>query len=133
MIKRQKMDQENYQELQMLDYQLRQLQQVIENLDNQLVQVSEIKTSLLAFEKINTEEEALMPIANGIFAKGRSSKDKTLLVNVGNNVVLEKTVAETVKMMDEQMVELENYRSELNAQASQLMIKLQSYQHGGSK
>ncbi len=123
------MNQEQYQELQMLDAQLRQMQQVVENLDNQLAQIAEIKEALAVFEKTK-EDAVLIPLANGIFAQGTLSKDKTLAVNVGSNVVVEKSVSETAKMMDDQIIELQNYRHEIMAQMEPLVEKLQSYQSG---
>ncbi len=122
------MNQDQIQELQMLEYQFKQLQQVLETLDGQLLQLNEIQTGLVEFEKITEAKEALFPLANGIYAKGTLSTDKMLIVNIGNNITAEKTVAETLMMLDAQKKELEEYRVQLTAQMDTFMHQLQESQ-----
>jgi len=124
------MNQDQIQELQTLEYQFKQLQQVLETLDGQLLQLNEIQTGLVEFEKITEAKEALFPLANGIYAKGTLSTDKMLIVNIGNNITAEKTVAETLTMLDTQKKELEEYRVQLTAQMDTFMHQLQESQGG---
>jgi len=118
------MDQDRYQQMQVLDYQIKQLQKVMENIDAQLLEISNTKESLIEFEKLGNNAEILFPVANGIFAKGKLSDNKLLRINIGSNVVVEKTVSDTIKMMETQGKDIENYKKEVFDQLQQFMDKM---------
>lgn len=115
------MDQE---ETQMIDYQMQQLQQVVENIDKQLEEMAATILALNEFEKLEGKEDVLFPIANGLFAKGIASKEKTLHVNIGGNVMAEKTIQETIVMMQKQEKELAEYRNTVVNQINTFVQKL---------
>lgn len=109
---------------QMLEYQLNQLQQILNNIDNQLIQIQETKRSLLEFDSIEPDQELLYPLANGIYAKGLTSNDKMLKVNIGSNIVVDKTIPDTIAMFDSQISELENYKKEVSNQFEKLIKRM---------
>lgn len=115
------MNEEQYQ----IAYQVEQLQKIIESIDAQLNEVVMIKSSLEDFEKLTGKEEVLFPIANGIFASGKLMENKILKMNVGNNVVVQKSVGEAVSLMQKQYDEINNYKQELLTQLDLLLNKLQ--------
>jgi prefoldin alpha subunit len=119
------MDQEKYQEMQMLDYQIKQMQKLIENIDAQLFEIGSTVDALQEFERLENNDEVLFPVANGIFAKGRLTDNKMLKVNVGSNVVTEKTVKDTVEMMQKQAEDIGNYKREVVGQLQKFISKIQ--------
>ena len=122
------MNEEKYAELQMFDYQMKQLQQIAENVDAQILEISKTIEALTEFDKLDGREELLFPVANGIFASGRLSGEKILKINVGDNAVVEKSVSEAIAMMDSQLKELEKYKGELTEQMRKFIEKMQEYQ-----
>ena len=118
------MDQEKYQQVQMLDYQIKQLQKVVENIDAQLMEISNTIDALKEFEKLQKDDEILFPIANGIFAKGKLLQNKMLSINIGSNVIVEKNVEDTIQMMEKQTIDMEAYKSEVIAQLQNFMNKM---------
>jgi len=122
------MDQDKYQQMQVLDYQIKQLQKVMENIDAQLLEISNTKESLTEFEKLGSNAEILFPVANGIFAKGNLSDNKLLRINIGSNVVVEKSVSDTIKMMEIQGKDIENYKKEVFDQLQQFMNTMSELQ-----
>lgn len=122
------MNQDKYQQMQVLDYQIKQLQKVMENIDAQLLEMSNTKEALTEFEKLHTNAEILFPVANGIFAKGKISDSKLLSINIGSNVVVEKSVAETIKMMDTQARDIENYKKEVLVQLQKFIDTMNDLQ-----
>jgi prefoldin alpha subunit len=122
------MDQEKYQEMQMLDYQIKQVQKLIENIDVQLLEISGTIDALQEFEKLNHNDEILFPIANGIFAKGVLTDNKMLKINVGSNVVVEKSAKDTIVMMEKQAKDIENYRQEVLGQLQKSIERMQELQ-----
>lgn len=115
------MNEEQYQ----IAYQVEQMQKIIESIESQLNEVSAIKESLEDFKRLEGKEEVLFPIANGIFVSGRLVNDKKLRMNVGNNVVVEKTVDEALELMQRQYDEISNYKHELMKQLELLLDKIQ--------
>jgi len=63
----------------------------------------------------------LVPVSEGIFAKASLSDHKTLLVNVGSNVVVEKTIEETRNLLQDRNQELKEHREELKKQNGELI------------
>jgi prefoldin alpha subunit len=106
-------------------YQVEQLQKIIESIDAQLNEVVMIKESLENFNKLSGKEEILFPLANGIFASGKLVGERKLKMNVGNNVVVEKTVDEAMSLMQRQYDEINNYKQELLTQLDLLLNRLQ--------
>lgn len=114
----------NDQDTQMLAYQADQMQKIIENIDTQLNEVKTTEESLLEFKNLKGNEEVLFPLANGIFSKGILTDNKILKMNVGNNVVVEKTVDEAIDMMHKQYDEIYAYKQQLIQQLEELLNKL---------
>lgn len=108
-------------EQEQLSYQVEQLQKIIEGIDSQLIEVQIIKESLEDFKKLKGDEEILFPIANGIFASGKLSDNKVLKMNVGNNVITDKTVDQTIELMTVQYNDITNYKNQLIKQLELLL------------
>jgi prefoldin alpha subunit len=90
---------ERFSEFQMLQQQMEQLNEHINLLNQQNVELEVSKEALKEFA--NSEDgEMLAPIANGIFVKAKTSESKSILVNVGSDVVVEKTVEQVVAMLE---------------------------------
>jgi prefoldin alpha subunit len=133
LIKRQdnleeQMDQDKYQQMQVLDYQTKQLHKIIENIDAQLLEMSNTSSALKDFEKLKNNDEILFPVANGIFAKGKLTDNHLLRINIGSDVVVEKSVKDTITMMETQAKEIENYKTEVMSQLQKFMDKMNELQ-----
>jgi len=104
-----------------INAQLGQMQQIVASLDSQISNIRTTINALHEFSNIKGDEEILFPLANGIFAHGRLSGNKTLKVNVGRDVIVEKSVPESILLMESQLLEMTNYRDQL-AHEMELMI-----------
>lgn len=94
-------------EFQFLQQQLEKLNQHLETLQEN---VEEIEISIHAVEelgKTKMEQEILAPIANGVFLKAKLNDNQKLIVNVGADTTVEKTVPQVVKMLEEQYQNLQ--------------------------
>ena len=119
---------DKYQQMQVLDYQAKQLQKIIENIDAQLLEMHNTAQALKEFEKLQINDEILFPVANGIFAKGKLTDNKLLRINIGSDVIVEKSVADTITMMETQSKEIENYKIEIVSQLQSFMEKIDELQ-----
>jgi prefoldin alpha subunit len=122
------MDQEKYQQMQMIDYQIKQLQKVIESIDNQLLEINNTVDALKDFDKLKANDEILFPIASGIFAKAKLVDNKSLKINIGSNVAVEKNIKDTITMMEVQAKDIEKYKEEVLSQLQKFIEKAQGLQ-----
>jgi len=118
------MDQEKYQQMQILDYQIKQLQKIVENIDMQLNEIKNTVDALKDFSKLKGDEEILFQVANGIFAKGKLIGDSMLKINVGSDINIEKNINDTIMMMEKQSKDIEDYKIEIVAQLQKFETKI---------
>lgn len=87
--------------------QLESLQEFKNQMEENLKEIYMIEDSLAEIEKLEGDEEFLAPISNGIFIEGKLKTDKTLKVNVGDGVVVRKTIPETMNLLEKQKDEIQ--------------------------
>ncbi|MGV8087038.1 MAG: prefoldin subunit alpha [Candidatus Woesearchaeota archaeon] len=122
------MEQDTHQKMQILDYQIKQLQKVMESIDSQLIEMDNTIKALKEFEKLEHNSEILFPVANGIFAKGKLIDNNMLQINIGSDVIVEKSVNDTIKMMHTQLNDIENYKNEVIMQLQKLIDTMNALQ-----
>ena len=115
--------QQKYLELQMLNSQIQQVQQQIQTFNNQLQELEFLKQSLSEFKDVKKDSEVLVPLSSGMFMKAKLLDTKELMLNVGGNVVVKKTITESVKLIDKQVDEINKYRDEMLETFQKIMIK----------
>lgn len=116
---------------QYLEQQIQQVQGFVEELENSLDQVASIKESLEELKNTKGNEEMLAPIANGIFIKAKMLDNQKLKVNVGNGAVVEKTIPETIALLEKQEEEIKKSMNEAIQALEEYYSKL--YQENLSK
>ena len=119
--------QEKYQQFQTLQQHIEQLTEQIEFLNQQ---TQEVTASIEAVQQLGhtaLQNEFLAPIASGIFVKGKLKENQSLLVNVGANVAVEKTIPQVVTMLTAQkkniiqkVAEADNILQQLTAEAMKI-------------
>src|SRR3989338_8684947 len=122
----QKRLQERYMEFQTLEQQLKQMQENLQNVDMQLVEIRGMQQSLREMENVKEGSEILVPVASGMFVKGSITDSKTLLVNVGSNIVVDKTVPEAVDLLEKQLMEVSQIRQQFGNEMNRLASKMQA-------
>jgi len=120
--------QSKYLQLQVLDNQIKQVQQQIQKLDAQLTELETINLSLGDLKDIKEGTEILVPVATGIFFKANIKDTKNLLVNVGSNVSVKKTADDAIGMLNEQVKEIATYKEQITGQLDVLIDKATAIQ-----
>tara|TARA_Y100000310_G_scaffold242934_1_gene247231 strand:+ start:27285 stop:27689 length:405 start_codon:yes stop_codon:yes gene_type:complete len=113
--------QQKYMEFQQLQQQIEQISQQLQMMSQQSAEIDNTKEALLDLQKVEKDTEILAPIANGIFVKSKVQDTSQLIVNVGANVTLEKTIPEMVDLFEKQKVDIakQMVEGELHLQALQ--------------
>ncbi|MEM3127351.1 MAG: prefoldin subunit alpha [Candidatus Woesearchaeota archaeon] len=104
---------EHYMEMKMIESQLKHLQQQIQQIEEQKVEVASTREALDQIKSSEKEKEILSPISQGIFIKSKLIDNQNVVVNVGANVAVPKSIDETKKLIDKQLLELEKAENEL--------------------
>lgn len=112
--------QQHYLKLQMIDQQMRQIQESLIQLDRQLAELEYIEQSLDELRNVKNNSEILVPISSGIFAKAELKNNNELIVNIGGSVTAEKDVDATKRMISDQMSEAAKLGRELEIQLKNL-------------
>ena len=113
--------QEKYMEYQMLEEQLKQAQEQVQTLSKQKEELEGLKEAVMEIGKTKEGNEMFVPISSGIFVKAQIKDNKELLVNVGDNVVVPKSIHDAVALIKKQKEEIEKYEATM-AQNLQLIM-----------
>ncbi|MBW3018878.1 hypothetical protein KY329_01700, partial [Candidatus Woesearchaeota archaeon] len=84
-----------YMEMQMINSQMRQLQQQAEIIEQQCIELERAQLALDDLTKTKVGSESFVTLAPGIFSKAKLESADTVIVNVGASVFVEKNAAQT--------------------------------------
>ena len=127
--------QEKYLQFQMLQQQIEKITEHVELLNQQNAELDISKSAVSKIGETPTDNDILSPVANGIFIKAKLTDNQKLIVNVGSNTTVEKTVAEVVGLLGEQqkemskkLLEAEGVLQDLQSQAMKIYEEVKSVQ-----
>ena len=99
--------QQKYLEFQIIEQQMKEYQQELMNLQAQSNELTNLEESLKEIEKSKDKNEILTALSPGIFVKTELKNNKEILMNVGSNVVVPKTIAETIEIVKDQALKIQ--------------------------
>ncbi len=102
--------QEKYMEYQVLEQQVKQVEEQNQTLQKQIEDLNGIKEAIESIEKTKVGSELFVPISAGIFIKAEMKQNNELLVNVGDNVVVPKSIKDAIKLVEKQEQEIQKYK-----------------------
>ncbi len=123
-----KRKQQLYMELKELDEEIKKLNTHLENIDEQLEELNSSKEVVLKFLELKKGDELRVPITSGIYVKATLDDIKQLMVNVGSGVTVERNPKDVVAILDSQLNELNNYRTNLVSQMKVLIVRIEEIQ-----
>lgn len=118
--------QEKYLEFQMLQQQMEQLSKYLEELSGKIEEFILTKDNLNSLGKTSVNTETMLSVAPGIFAKGELKDNQNFVVNVGANIMVEKTIPQIEGLLDKQIKEVEEVRAQLDGNLLEMNQKMNS-------
>jgi prefoldin alpha subunit len=115
---------EKVMEFQLLQQQLEQIQKYLEEIELKLLEFHKTKESLSEASSIASGSDVFVPLAQGIFARGKIDEPSTLLVNVGADIAVTKTIPQVTELIDRQVSELSEVKEQLDGNVIQLTHRL---------
>ncbi len=120
---------EKYLELQMLNSQLQQLQQQIRNADMQSAEMDKISFAIEEAKSIKKGQEMLVPLGQGIFIKAKAEDASSVIMSVGADVAVEKSLDDAIAIVKTQQGELSSIILEMKHEFSDGVQRLHSLQN----
>jgi prefoldin alpha subunit len=102
-----KEDAQRYIENEILRAHLEELEKQLNEVENKKSELQYLKDSLSKL-KGNKDKEILFPFGTGVLVRGKITDDEKVIINIGSNVMVEKTIKEAQVIVDTQIKELEN-------------------------
>lgn len=119
------MEQKDIVEFQMLNAEIQQVQGFLQNIDEQLAHVNKLIEDLNTFAQQKPGDEVLFPIASGLFVKGTLGDTQEVHVNVGQGVVVPRSIEQTQELITEQANNLAEQQSAANKRQEEIYAKLE--------
>ena len=119
--------QDKYYELQFLAQQAEQVKQQIVAMEQHNAELQGLTESLEAAKGMK-EEEMMVALGGGVFARAKPVDTAHVLVNVGANVLVEKKVEDAKAMIDEQAAKVKEVLRQLQTEFSSLAMQIQMFQ-----
>jgi prefoldin alpha subunit len=119
------MENQNYIiQLSMIQEEGKKLEEQLNIVDSQIKEFYSLKESLDSLKDIK-DNKFLSSLGRGVFVESKVNSNE-FFVNVGNNVVLRKSSEETKEIIDKQIKELNNIKSQILATIENLNLELQN-------
>lgn len=120
---------QKYFEFQLLMQQVNQLEQQVRQVKRNVVELISLASNLDEIKSIQKGIEMHVPMGAGIFIKTRTEENQNIIMNVGADVCVEKSVDDAIKLIHFQVKELQDFISNLEVQieeSSKVLYSLQT-------
>lgn len=122
------MDEQEVQEkivlYQLLQNRLNELKDQSKIIQNQYMEIETTLQALEDLKKTKDDNETLFSIGSGCYSFGKLILRDKLLLNLGAGVVIEKSVLDALKILQNKKTELEKLSVLLNNEMAQVLVKM---------
>ncbi|MCW4035093.1 MAG: prefoldin subunit alpha [Candidatus Bathyarchaeota archaeon] len=113
-------------ELRYLEGTVNELQSRISMVNSAITEMRVSKITLEGLEKEKKGSELFVPIGGGSYVKAKLDSAKTVVVGIGADVAVEKTVNETKEELESRIAEMDKTREILGQQLDQVLGRIQA-------
>lgn len=103
------------------------LEKLLDDLENNSRNIESLKEQIHELEKMKGDEEILAPVANGIFVKASLLDAKLLKVNVGKGIMVDKTIPQTIELIEKQEQEIRITKEQVVSKLEELYEMAKEY------
>lgn len=111
-------------QFQQLSQQLENYKQFLKEVTGKLADVTNVISSLEKVKVMEGKKEMLVPIASGIFLKAELSSTTESVINVGQNICVNKSIEETIELLKERTKEIAGQREEIKEVVDNVTMSL---------
>lgn len=110
-------------EIQMLENKLKQLEQSLNFLDQQIMEQQMIQLNLDELKKAKKGSELLFPLGKNVFVKGKVESHE-ILVNIGGNMAVMKNEEHAKESVERQKLQLSGIRDEITREVEKIINRI---------
>ncbi|MDP3728834.1 MAG: prefoldin subunit alpha [bacterium] len=122
------MNSPQHQQMQELQQGLQGLQQQLQLLQQQKNELENLIDSLTELGSKKEGDAVLIPFGAGVFIKAKVETTETVILNVGANVVVEKSIVDTLALVAKQSKELHTIEQSMQEELAHMSQQLQFLQ-----
>jgi len=115
-------------ELQIIQQHAEELQRTLQVLNQQAQEMQKLDESLDNFSKIKGNEQIFSQLGPGVFVEANLNNSKSLMVNIGSEIAIEKSIPEAKELIQDQLNEIGNSMEKTQEQLQKIAIHAQSIQ-----
>ena len=115
--------QQKHLQIQVLHQQITQVQKHLQLMEKQLSELGLVKVALADLKKTELDTEILVPLSSGIFIKAALKDNKTVRINVGNDVVAEKSLDQAQDLIARQIDDLTKIKDQLMTDMNNMALQ----------
>ena len=116
--------QENIVLLQLLEKHLEELKQQGALLENKFIELETTKQITEDMKKMKDSQDVMIPLGSGIYSYGKITDTEKVMVELGAGVVLNKTLSEATRFIEEKEKEIEKLSNQLNQEMTEVVEKI---------
>ena len=109
-----------YMQFQVLDQNIKQVQQQAQTLNTQLVELVGATRNFEELKNVKAGTEILVPISSGVYAKAEIKDTENMLVNVGANTTVKKSIGDTKQVIEVQVEEMKRLQKQMLEELNRL-------------
>ena len=109
--------------LQVYEAQLKTLENQLSLINLRLQELKAAKEFLTSLSSLDLNTELLFPIGGGVFIRGKVIDKENVLMEIGANVVVKRGLNESSETVNNDIMDLENTKKQIEQQTMQLLNK----------
>lgn len=115
-------------ELQLLEQQTKEAQQYQQILTQKLMELNRLKDSLADLENSKINKQLFSQLGPRVFIKSELKDNKNVLVDVGSDIVVEKSVEDTIEIISQESNETNTNIKLINQHILNILSQIQNLQ-----
>ena len=119
-------------ELNVLDMQLRQMEQQALMLEQQIAELTTVNASLDELKKSKKNQKVLFPISRDIFAEGILENSNEVLVNIGSKTIARKSIEEAKKINEKQIEIFAEASENISREMQRIVMRIREIEQAAS-
>ncbi len=109
--------------IQVYEAQLKSLENQLNLVNLRLQELKAAKEFLTSLSTLDLDTELLFPIGGGVFIRGKVIDKEHVLMDIGANVVVKRLLSESNETVNNDIVDLENTKKQIEQQTVQVLRK----------
>ena len=110
-------------EIGMLENKLKQLEQSLNFVDQQIMELQVIQMTINELKKAKKGQEIMFPLGKNVFIKGKLDEHE-ILVNIGGNAVVKKNEEQAKEVVERQKLQLSSLREEIAVEMERIIEQI---------